>query len=511
MGHLSFGIDISDDLLTGVAVAGKGKEAKVASCAYLRLDGENGLTEQLPLLLDALQWEKKGACDIGLSLSEISLRNIILPFADTKKIEQILPFELDEQLMLPFDEQVIATSPSIVDKEEGETHLLTAALDKDTLLEYLALFHAQGLEPDHISPTDFVLGERLSQSDQEAENFLLLSCDLSASTVTVIHQGAVVFMRHLAYPAEVFTEALFSFDGQEIHTDNPDKAEQVVNQICADIQQSVDFFKHQFSLSLQPAYILLTGPMLLGQGFEEKIAAELELPVKKSDLIQAETATLSATIAGQWKPELFDRPLALALQASFRKKTTSLNFRKNEFAPPHYLLRSKKQLTGAAIAVGALFLISLSYLFFDARHLQNTYDELSTDMVDVFQESFPGITPSGDPLLHMRSKLQGMDTVSVSMPIFNEKKRVLFTLYDISSRIPATLDIHVTRLIVDQGSVKISGTTDAFNNVNTIKNMLTASERYAEVSIVSATKGTEKEGIRFEIKLQLTSAKGEQS
>ncbi|MCI5165128.1 MAG: hypothetical protein D3903_03295 [Candidatus Electrothrix sp. GM3_4] len=65
--------------------------------------------------------------------------------------------------------------------------------------------------------------------------------------------------------------------------------------------------------------------------------------------------------------------------------------------------------------------------------------------------------------------------------------------------------------MIDQDSVKITGTTDAFNNVNTIKNLLTESDRYSEVTIVSATKGNENEGIRFEIKLQLAGVEGENS
>ncbi|MDU9048336.1 MAG: type II secretion system protein GspL [Candidatus Electrothrix sp. Rat3] len=511
MARLTFGIDISDDLLSGVALAGNGKEAKAVSCAFCRLDRENKLAEQLPLLLEELQWPQKGHCDIGLSLSELSLRNITLPFADNKKIEQILPFELDEQLLLPVDQQVIATSATMVNSEEEKTQLMTAALEKETLTQYLSLFHEQGLEPDRISPTDFVLAERLTGSDREAENFLLLSCDLSAATMTVIHQGAVICMRHLAYPAEVFTKALFSFDGREVHTDDPDTAAQVVSRVCQSVEQSMDLFRYQFALNLQPDYILLTGPMLLGQGFQEKIEVEIGLPVKRSNLIQADTATLSANIAGQWKPEIFDRPLSLALQAGSRKKTAAFNFRKNEFAPPHYLLRSKKQLVGAAVTVGALFLLSLGYLFIDARQLEKKHDNLSDQMVEVFKASFPRINPSGDPLLHMRSKLQGMDTVSVSMPIFSQKKRVLFVLYDISARLPTSLDLHVTRLIVDQDSVKLTGTTDAFNNVNTIKNLLAESDRYSEVNIVSATKGNADEGIRFEIKLQLAGAEGENS
>jgi len=511
MARLSFGIDISDDLLSGVAVAGNGKEAKAVSCAFCRLDEENKLAEQLPLLLEELQWPQKGHCDIGLSLSELSLRNITLPFADNKKIEQILPFELDEQLLLPVDRQIIATNATTANKEGGETQLMTAALEKKTLSQYLSLFHEQGLEPDRVSPADFVLAERLTGSDRETENFLLLSCELSAAAMTVIHQGAVVCMRHLAYPSEVFTEAIFSFDGREVHTDDSDAAALVVSRVCQAVEHSMNLFRYQFSLNLQPDYILLTGPMPLGQGFQEKIEAEIGLPVKISNLIQAGTGTLSANIAGQWKPEIFDRPLALALQAWSGKKTAAFNFRKNEFAPPHYLLRSKKQLVGAAVTVGVLFLLSLGYLFIDARQLEKKHDNLSARMVEVFKTSFPGIKPSGDPLLHMRSKLQGMDTVSVSMPIFREEKRVLFILYDISDRIPTSLDLHVTRLIVNQDSVELTGTTDAFKNVNTIKSLLAESDRYSDVNIVSATNGKEGEGIRFEIKLQLIGVEGENS
>lgn len=511
MAHLSFGIDISDDLLTGVAVAGKGKEAKAVSCAFYRRDKDNGLTKQLPLLLKELQWSQKGRCDIGVSLSELSLRNLSLPFADSRKIDQILSFELDEQLLLPVDQQVIATAATMVNKEGGETQLIAAALEKETLSEYISLFNDQEVEPDRISPTDFVLAERLHSSDREAESFLLLSCEFSSATVTVVHQGAVVFMRYLACPAEVFTQALFSFDGREIYTDDPDGAELAVSRICSAVQESVAIFRHQSSLDLHPDYILLTGPMLLGQGFQEKVEAEIGLPVKRCDLIRADTVKLSAGIAGQWKPEFYDRALALALQAGAGKKTASLNFRRNDFAPPHYLLRSKKQLIGAAVIAGLLVSFSLGYLFWDVWRLEKKHDRLAAQTVEVFQTSFPGITPAGDPLLHMRSKLRGMDTVSVSMPIFHEKQRVLLILYDISTRIPDSLDLHLTQLIIDQDSVKLSGTTDAFNNVDTIKRLLTASERYAEVNIVSATKGKKDEGIRFEIRLQLAGTEGENS
>lgn len=515
MAPLFFGIDINDDLLTGVAVARNGKETKTVSCAY-QLTQQGQLAEQLPLLLKKLHYPEKGKgrCDIGLALSELSLRNITLPFTDSKKIEQILPFELDEQLLLPADQQIIATHAAMVDKKKSETQLIAAALAKEDLSQYLTLFRTQGVEPNKVCPSDFVLAEKLAQTNQKTANFFVLSCNTSSATITVVHQGAVAFMRRLAYPTEVFTESLFSFNGKEIHTEDQDRAEQAVHEICHIIQQSIDTFGYQFSKNLQPECIFLTGSMLLGQGFQEKIASEFALPVQRTHLVQADSATLSTKLARQWRPELFDRPLALALQAAQAgKKKTTFNFRKNEFALPHHFLRSKKQLIGLAVIAGGIFLVVLASLLVNVQRLERQHHQLSNQMNQLFQASFPGVRPSGDPLLHMRSKLklQGMDTVSVSMPIFSEEKRVLSILYDISSRIPDTVDLHITRLLIEQDSAKLNGTTDAFKNVNTIKGLLSASDRYADVNIVSATNGKKGKGIRFEIKLQLTKVEGESS
>ncbi|XOF32913.1 MAG: type II secretion system protein GspL [Candidatus Electrothrix sp. YB6] len=504
MAQLSFGIDISDSLLSGVGVVRDGKDARITACAFRRLRDDSELDEALPLLLKELEWKDGSACDVGISLSCLSLRNLSLPFTDKKKIDQILPFELEEQLLTSVDQQIIATAPVAgQDRQANRTKLLAAAVEKSTVARYVALFNSRNAEPDRICPAGFVLTDRFCRTDRKTEDFLVLSCDLCSITMIAVHQGTVVFMRRLAYPTEVFTHALFSFDGSRVRTDDPDAAEQAVTEVCRAVEHSMDIFSLHSALTLQPDCAVLSGPMQLGEGFQEKIEAELGLVCRACDLVRDGAAALSPAMTKQWLPAVFDRPLALALQAGDRKKTVPLNFRKGEFAPPHHLLRSKKQIVRAALAAGCLFIAITGYLFFDYRQLQKKYDTLAADQEQVFRKTFSGIEPGRDPLMHMRSKLKEMDTGSVSMPVFSQEKRILVVLADISSRIPSSLDLHVIRLIIDQESVKLNGTTDAFNNVNTIKSLLTESDRYSEVNIVSATKGKEKEGIRFEIRLQL--------
>ncbi|MCI5223272.1 MAG: hypothetical protein D3924_11505 [Candidatus Electrothrix sp. AR4] len=501
MAQLFLGIDIGDDLLSGVVVAGNGKEAKVVSCAFSLLNENTDVAQALPILLEQLRWDSTGLCNVGLSLSSLSLRNLSLPFTDKKKIEQVLPFELEEQLLFLVDEEIISTVHT--GNDDTTTKLLTAAVEKSVFSGYLELFKGHGIEPDKVCPAVFVLADQLCKAGSESDNFLLLYCDLGSITMLVVHQGIIVFMRRLSYSTEVFTNSLFSFDGSEVHAADLDVAEKAVSGICREVQRSMDYFSLQCAMNLQPEYVILSGPMQFAPGFREKIKDELDLPEKLSDIAGSGAVSLSADFSDHWLPAVYDCPLALALQAGNRKKDVPFNFCKEEFAPSHQILRFKKQLIGAALVAGLLFLMPIGYFFVDYKNLQEKHGRLSAEMEQIFKKSFPGIDPGRDPLMHMRSKLNEMDTVRVSMPIFSQEKRILVLLADISARIPTAIDLHVTQLIIDRDSVKIKGSTNAFNNVNTIKDVLNKSDQYADVNIVSATKGKEKVGIRFEIKLQL--------
>jgi general secretion pathway protein L len=180
-----------------------------------------------------------------------------------------------------------------------------------------------------------------------------------------------------------------------------------------------------------------------------------------------------------------------------------LDFRQGEFAPAHRLLRSKRQIVALAGGAALLLLACCGWLFVEYRQLEKKQSQFAIKMEKVFQESFPGVKAGPDPLMHMRSRRKSMAASPAAMSIFGDEKRVLVILADISARIPGSLQVQVDRLVIDQNMVSLRGTTDAFNNVNSMQSLLSKSGRYAEVKIVSATKGKQDEGILFEIRLQL--------
>ncbi|WP_417911659.1 type II secretion system protein GspL [Candidatus Electronema sp. TJ] len=506
MSQISAGIDIGDDLLTGVTVVGAGRDAQVTACASLFRHGSDNLAEELPQLMARLGLSQPlNRCTVGLALSGLNLRNISLPFADEKRIRQVLSFELEEQLLLPIEAQVISTLSA--SGGENKTALLAATVEKEALSQLLDTLHACGLEPERVCPSLHALGDRLCRTEHTGSDFLLLHGEVSAAQMALIRHGEILFMRRLAWPDEVFTRTVFRYEDGGIRATDPEAA---VSSLCDLVRRSLDYFAMQSGMAaVRPEYFILSGTMLLCPGFSGLLEAGLGLPGRTGDLTRDGAASLSASAAGQWQPALYDAALALALhQTGRRGRDAGLNFRQGEFAPPRRLLGSKKQLIALASAVGLLLIAGGGWLLLDGRMRQRQQDRLTVNMNKIFEESFPGVKPGPDPLMHMRSLRKGIGGSAEVMPIFADEKRALFVLADISARIPSSIQLQVDRFLLDQNSVTIKGTTDAFNNVNAIQSLLSKSSRYTEVRIVSATKGKQEEGIQFELRLQLRAVGG---
>ncbi len=509
MTQLAVGIDIGDDLLSAVLVSGAGRDAQVLACAQHFCSQHADLAEELPQLVEKLGNSKADHCVVGISLSCLSLRNLSLPFTDEKKIRQVLPFELEEQLLLSVDEQIIATT--LAPADVAGTILLAAAAEKELLKQQVEAFHTAGLEPDSISPTLYTLADRLCRTKHTGDNFLLLHGDLSAVQLVLAWQGEIVFMRRLAWPDTVFTQTLFAYQQNgALGITETEEVDDAVHSISVLILRSLEYFAaHNNKEAATPDYFVLTGPAQLCPNLLQKMEAALGLPGRTCDLLRDGAATLSKSVVGDWQAALHDKALALALQTTGRRgKESGLNFRQGELALSHHLLHSKKQLTAVAATAGLVLLLGLAWLFNTNRQLEKQSNNLAVSMERIFQESFPGIKPGPDPFAHMKSRLKSADGSTATIPLFAEEKRILTILSDISARIPASIQLRVSQLVIDQNSVIVKGNTDAFNNVNRMQSLLSKSGRYVEAKIASAVKGKKDEGILFDIRLQLRTESG---
>ncbi len=503
MGKKTLGIDISDGWITGVLLAQQAKAISLVSCCQLPLQDGEEVESIIRQLCQQADWSE-GICALGLPLSLLSVRNLSFPFSDVKNIAQTLPFELEEQLIAPVDSLV--TDFSLIDTTQSSSRIVAFALEKAFLERTLGALSGT-VDPEIITPAVAPIARQVAALHKYAgQDLLLLQADLSSVTLVLIGEGQPLLYRRISYPEEMVLPTPFIFEQDRVVVANMDAARKGIHLLCAAIQRSVDFFRLESAIKCQPQRVVLTGPLAEVEALHPLIADALEMPVESADLLTATGIGMPEQGKAQWRGCRFDTALALAL-LGFEKKR-GINFRKDSYAPKRSFLSSKKRLATALAAVAALAICFLGYSWNDYRNLSGRDRALREQMTAIYKQAFPAATKVRDPYMEMQAALKNVQGPASPAPLFVVDKRVLGLLADVSARIPPSVSLQVSRLAIDRESILIKGTTNTFNAVDAIKNNLSASSRYKEVKIVSATadKGKDKEGslIRFEIELLLT-------
>ena len=127
---------------------------------------------------------------------------------------------------------------------------------------------------------------------------------------------------------------------------------------------------------------------------------------------------------------------------------------------------------------------------------------LDKKITEVFRQTLPDVKKIVDPVKQLQVKVNEVKGSAAPIPGSDSSNKVLDLLKDISERIPKTLDVRMSRMVIDQETVRVSGRTDTFNTVDTIKSGLESSTYFSSVTISSANLDKSKKQIQFELKLQ---------
>jgi general secretion pathway protein L len=506
------GLDIHHDLVSAVVVEQKGGEVKILAGGLQVLDETNPLTAGLPLLLEEVSWQG-GSCIAGISLSKVSLRNFSIPFKEWRKIQKVLHFELEEKLAVPLEEQEI--SAFVTGYDETGSQIVAGAVEKAYLDNITEVMEGCGLKIRRISPSLEVLASLCIDAKKFSGNCLLFHAEMQAVSVAFWADNHLIFIRRFPRPVQFSSAPPIIQEikkKQNIQEDNNlpcnfdyQSALSCLDELCARVQFSLGSIRKDTESDIQIDQVILSGFLHNDLKWSKKVSAIFVAPTVSLNAVKDFFLTGSGDME-LWHPEFHNQAIALALSGLQKKRSTSgLDFRKKTTAD------GLGRVSGKTIGVGAglicLFTVFvLGYLWVDYRQLTVENNRLKGEMETILKYTFPEITKIVKPLVQMEGKLREAQAPEISIPLFNDEKRILNILADISAKVPGTVKINVSRLVIDQDSVQIRGTTDAFNNVNIIKNNLSSSDIYSEVKIVSAATDKKKGGIRFELKLQLAGA-----
>lgn len=492
-------IDFQSDLLTAVLLVDDNNKDIIASTAIItRKKSVEEVINELTSAIDCSDCR----CFLSLGASFFSFRNLNLPFSNRKAIDKVLPLELGESTVEAIDTMVI---DAIVNTQAKETdsEIITAMIKKEILAEYHTVLTQAGLQPEFITLSGLPTIAEILQTVYAPTEFIFLDLRLDSSTLFLISEGSLQLVRPLPFSPLPFgsaPEAKFTIDEKngELHVVGLEHSGESYHDFARAVKQTLA----PLSVSAEiPIYIDGTAGTTKGVSswLETKEAfgrpslvcgrpGLLPLPIHLPEQTKEHSAFLTAC-------------LCLGKQAN--KEKDYFNFAKDEFASKSNLIeyRGKAKILGLVLLTILIF--SFGVLLFGNASLKRKQAVLVADIYEVFKKAQPDVHRIVAPVQQLQvavnnAKISSGDGDGNLLP-----QTVLHILRELSTRIPASTDVRLIRMVYETKGLRLIGITNSFNTVDSIKKNLEQSPDFSSVTI-NSTKQTPKDNkIRFEMKIDV--------
>ena len=495
-------IDIQSDLLTAVLLKNDINKDIIASAAVITQDKTvKEVINELTNTLDCNDCR----CLLSLGASFFSFLNLALPFSDSKSIDKILPFELQENCAEAMDTMLIDTIVNTQDNE-SDSEIITAMIKHEVLAEYHTALKQAGIPPEFITISGLPTITEIQETGQAPKEFIFLDLQLESTTLFLISAGRLQLVRPLPFnplPFEAHPKAEFKIDEQNgtLQVQGLEHSGESYHDFALAVRQTLAPLPLATAWEQIPIYI--DGPAGTSKGVSSWLEAKeafarpcltcgraglLPLPIQLPEQTKAHAAFLIACLS---LGKLADKPGNI------------LNFSKDEFACKSNLLEYRNMAKMGSLALVAILILSLGYLWYDTTALKKERATLVAEIHDIFKKAQPDVQRIVAPVQQLQVAVDNVrnstdDGDETALP-----RTVLHILREISMRIPASLDVRIIRLVYESKGLRLMGITDSFNTVDNMKKKLEQSPDFTTVTI-SSTKQTPKDNkIRFELKIDV--------
>jgi len=487
------GIEIGTNYITAVQTGSGLKGRRILAASRVPVD-DRGLDEALRSLASVMDL-KDDACLVTLPEGHVSFRNVPMPFKDARKIRQALPFEMESMLPYPVEDLLI---DFVMTDSRLEGCVLAAAIQRASLSEFLETLRSHGIDPEVVEIKGSPLASWVLKQPGTPEHMLLLEVGKRHHTLVLCLNRRITLIRS-------FT-TLPVLDTPSGPTDAPiggrndlpqEDTEAFFRSLCTAVHSTIHAFEAGTGSADRPQRLFFTG-----QGVQDPVAADLlsrfmGMPAESIDVARDKKIRMEGSIAEEWDPALMNGALSLALRNG--RSEDGFNFRIDEFSREKSYLGLRKKLPKISIFLFLILSFLAADMTIDYHSLKQEYGTLDREITAVFRQTLPQVTRIIDPVQQLRVSVEAMKRSSTSGPAVIPRSTILDLLQEISRRIPRSVRVEVRRMVVDPETIRISGRTDAFNEVDKIKNDLAAAPLFGPVNITSANIDRTGNKVQFEI------------
>ncbi len=378
--------------------------------------------------------------------SFFSQRTLHFPFADRKRLEKALPFEVEDSVPFPLDgvvleHLVLQDGKPAKGSGDRETPVLGMMLPTTVLRQHLDLLAGAGVDPRIIVPS--YAGLYAVAKMMKVEGCALL---ISGADLCLVCGGVVRGVRSFsgAQPTGGLRHLL-----QALETEHHERIEKVI--------------------------------VLAADEGTAKAAAELNVPMED----------VAPELSGKKAAD----PVSLGLALS-----PDVNFRKGEFTYRLADLGTRKMrrtVLAAAAVTAALFGVNLGAKLYI---VETGYGKLDKEIRAIYRETFPEARTIADPVRQMRMSL---DEEKKKLGVLGSGASVLDIMKAVTDGIPKEVRVSFTEFNLEGERLKLQGEAFSFESIDRIKAELQKAPVFTEVIVQDTRMGVENRvKFRMEIKLK---------
>ncbi len=417
---------------------------------------------------------------VAIPASMVLFRHMDLPFRSRWKIGQVLPMELDAVLPLPDEPHVsdfIFTGLSQCDNHT----FLTASLSTQMLDALCNPLKKRGITPILISSAGYLASHLFLDSLPGKGFFPMVEVTPHCLVINGVLDGVILGLRSIVRGSK---------------QNNAD--------VAMDVGRTLMLFRHRLGIT----HSLLLGCHIIWSDARDKdLEAQLEKILAAPVVCEDLTPVFSSLENGEivFDPKIHEYINAFAA-ARCSGKQGCLNFCRNSNGQGAFVEKYMAQLVTMSLLILICFFLVVAGEYMEIRSLENQAAAMDGQAASIFKETFPEITTIVNP--YMQMKIQVRQSSEESGRSSNMENRfaagnkITDLLFELSSRIPDTIDIEISRLVFNDGRMVLSGNTDTYDSVDKMKTAIESSPLFTDVKISNAAADKNEKRIRFKFIFQ---------
>ena len=453
-----------------------------------------------------------GSGDIvtALPCQDLFIRTLSFPFRDAAKLEQIVPFEVENLIPMGLDDIAMGSVvlPPRASVESGQkakgAEVLVTAAPKDKVAEHLRFLASADLKPSAIGVDGMALYSVTKYLQEEGApvpgDLAVIDVGATKTTLCLIHEGRPATLRTVLWGGNHLTHALavrYACSFAEAERRKRAMAVQEVDAwlepLLKELRVSLHAYEGTTNQRLSHCWVSGGGAKL--REISGYVAHELGLTAvgprqgfgancPKAFSIAFGLAIHPKIVRPRWKAKAIGSNLAVDLAASAASSAVQTESTQNDI---------RLALWGFLI----LCVLGITDLSVRALLKESTLKQAKQALQAQFAQSFGATSSPGEELDVARYRV---NQVEKSLAVIDRNRfNVLASLSELTKQIPAGVPVTVRDLSIEGAEVHFEAETNSFDSVEKIKQAFVANPALQNVAVADTRVGAAANQVVFRL------------